>query len=131
MALKLSLKPFERIAVNGAVLVNGPRRTEFALENQAHVLRERDVMRPEEADTPAKRIYLPIVLMTLDPSRKKDYLPEYERRLTEFTAAVLNPEILNLCAALAAHVANGDTYKALLACRELIEFERERLAHVA
>lgn len=131
MALKLTLKPGEKVAVNGAVIVNGERRVSFLIENQARVLRERDILRPENADTPAKRIYVPIMLMYLDPSTKAELIGEYEARLSEFADAISNPQALQLCVKLAANVANGDYYKALADCRTLIEFEKTRLAHVA
>ena len=131
MALKLSLKPGERAAINGAVIINGDRRASIVIENDARVLREKDILQPDEADTPAKRIYLPIMLMYLDPAANADLRAEYERRLLEFTGAVLNPDILSICAALAAHVANGEFYKAMSSCRSLIEFEKARLSHVS
>ncbi len=131
MALKLTLKPGERAAINGAVIVNGDRRSSFVIENQARVLREGDIMQPGEATTPASRIYLPVMMMYLDPSMRAGMQAEYEKRLTEFTGAISNVEALNMCAALAAHVANGDYYKAMSLCRKLIDFEETRLSHVA
>ena len=64
MGLKLSLKPGEKFVVNGAVLVNADRRSSLVIENTASVLRERDIMQPEDANTPAKRIYF-VVMMYL------------------------------------------------------------------
>ena len=131
MVLKLTLKPGERAAINGAVIVNGDRRSSMVVENKARVLREGDIMQPEDANTPAKRIYLPIMMMYLDPAVQKDMQVEYELRLKQFSDAVINVDALETCAKLAAHVANGEFYKALTACRLLIEFEEERLSHVA
>lgn len=131
MGLKLTLKPGERIAVNGAVIVNGDRRTEFIIENRASVLRERDIMRVEEATTPARRVYLPVMMMALDPLARKDAFAEFERRLTEFAGAVSDEAALSLCLRIAAAVANGAYYVALGHCRALIDFETERLSHVA
>ena len=68
MPLKLSLKPGEKFVVNGAVIQNGDRRGVLLLQNKASVLREKDIMQPHEADTPAKRIYFPVMMMYLDPS---------------------------------------------------------------
>lgn len=131
MALRLTLKPGERVAINGAVLVNGDRRTSFAIENQAQVLREKDIMRPEEANSPAKRIYLAILLIALDPENARSHRAVYEARLTEFAGAVSDRRALSKCASLAAAVANRQNYQALSLCRELIEFERTRLPDVA
>lgn len=131
MGLKLTLKPGERIAVNGAVLVNGDRRTEFIVENKASILREGDIMRAEEATTPARRVYLPVMMMALDPASRPTSFAEFERRITEIAGAVTDTEALGLCLKISAAVANGAYYKALGHCRTLIEFESERLSHVA
>ena len=131
MALKLTLKPGERAAINGAVVINGDRRASLVVENKARVLRESDIMQPEDADTPAKRIYLPVMMMYLDPAAEEQFLSEYELRLKQFADAVSNVEALQSCARLAAHVANGEYYKALSECRCLMKFEEDRLSHVA
>jgi flagellar protein FlbT len=131
MALKLTLKPGERIAINGAVIVNGDRRAEFVIENRVCVLRERDIMRAEEANTPARRIYLPVMLMALDPNVRREAFAEFETRLTEFAGVIGDPMGLALCLKISASVANADYYRALGHCRALIEFESERLSHVA
>jgi flagellar protein FlbT len=131
MALKLTLKPGEKIAINGAVVVNGDRRAEFIVENRASVLRERDIMRAADATTPARRVYLPVMMMALDPDARKGAFGEFERRLTEFAGVVADPKALSLCLKISAAVANGAYYKALGHCRSLIEFESERLSDVA
>src|SRR3990167_3367404 len=91
MALKLTLKPGEKIAINGAVIVNGDRRTEFLVENRASILRETDIMRAEEATTPARRVYLPVMMMALDPSARKTLFAEFDRRLTEVANVLFDP----------------------------------------
>ncbi|MEQ1928907.1 MAG: flagellar biosynthesis repressor FlbT [Parvularculaceae bacterium] len=131
MTLKLTLKPGERVAINGAVIVNGDRRSTFAVENQARILREKDILHPNAADSPAKRIYLPIMMMALDPDQKSEFLPHYQARLAEFTDAIADPGVLQTCARLAVAVANEEFYLAMTLCRRLMEFERVRLAHVA
>jgi hypothetical protein len=68
MPLKLSLKPGERFVLNGAVVENGDRRATLILQNKASVLREKDIMQEHEADTPAKRIYFPVMMMYLSSS---------------------------------------------------------------
>src|SRR6187431_788298 len=63
MALRIELKPGERILIGESVLVNGDQRASFLVEGQAPILREKDILTPEQADTPAKRIYLAVQLM--------------------------------------------------------------------
>lgn len=56
--LVLKLRPFEKLLVNGAVLQNGPRAARLRVRTaDASVLRLRDALRPDEADTTARRIY--------------------------------------------------------------------------
>ena len=131
MVLKLTLKPGERAAINGAVIINGDRRASLVVENKARVLRESDILQPEDANTPAKRIYLPVMMMYLEPAMHDEMHAEYELRLKQFADAVINVDALEVCTKLAAHVANGEFYKALTACRSLMEFEDKRLTNVA
>lgn len=131
MGLKLSLKPGERIAINGAVLTNGDRRCSFVVENRARLLRESDIMQPEDATTPASRIYLPVMMMYLDPEQRHSCHAEFADRLTEFLDVVSDLDCKATCLTIAAQVANEDYYKALCNCRELMAYEKERLSNVA
>ena len=130
MPLKLSLKPGERFVLNGAVVQNGDRRGVLVLQNKASVLREKDIMQAEEANTPARRIYFPLMMMYLDEVNAARYYDEFVRRLTEFMGAVRNPEILAECVAISKHCMEREYYKSLMLCRKLIEYEDERLGNV-
>ena len=66
MALKLSLKPDEKLVINGAVIANADRRATLIVHNKASILREKDILQEQDVDTPAKRIYFPIMLMYMD-----------------------------------------------------------------
>ena len=68
MSLKVELKPGERIVVGTAVIRNGDSRARFVIEGEAPILRERDILTPDTADTPARKIYLAVQLMYLDQS---------------------------------------------------------------
>ena len=127
MPLKLSLKPGEKFVLNGAVLANGDKRTSLVLQNKACVLREKDIMQAEEAVTPARRIYLPIMMMYLDAEGFEDYYNEFALRMTEFMGAVQTRGVLASCIEISREVTEGHYYKALMTCRKLFEFEQERL----
>ena len=127
MPLKLSLKPGEKIAINGAVIVNGDRRGTLVVHNKASILRERDIMQQEEANTPARRVYFPIMMMYLDESEHTEYYSEFSARMSEFMEAVSTPHVLKLCVEISKEVINGKYYAALRLCWNLIEFEREIL----
>lgn len=130
MPLKLSLKPGEKFVLNGAVVQNGDRRGVLILQNKASVLREKDILQPEDADTPAKRIYFPVMMMYLDESAAPKVYDEFALRLTEFMGATRNPAALADCVAASRHVMAREYYKALMAARKLVDYE-EGLANVA
>lgn len=130
MPLKLSLKPGERFVLNGAVVQNGDRRGVLILQNKASVLREKDIMQAEEANTPARRIYFPVMMMYLDEAGASKFYDEFVRRLNEFMGAIRNPEMLVECVAISKHAMAREYYKALMLCRKLIDYEDERLGHV-
>src|SRR5262250_858 len=94
VALKRSLKPGERFVLNGAVVQNGDRRGTLILQNKASVLREKDIMQVEDANSPSRRIYFPVMMMYLDEAGSGQYYDEFVRRLSEFMGAVKNPVIL-------------------------------------
>ncbi|MBL6938841.1 MAG: flagellar biosynthesis repressor FlbT [Alphaproteobacteria bacterium] len=127
MPLKLSLKPGEKFVLNGAVLTNGDKRTSLVIQNKACVLREKDIMQPADANTPARRVYLPIMMMYLDPDENENYYNDFALRMTEFMGAVQNRQILGTCIEISRDVTAGNYYKALMSCRKLFDFERERL----
>ena len=130
MPLKLSLRPGEKFVVNGAVVQNGDRRAALVLQNKASVLREKDIMQPDEAGTPARRIYFPIMLMYLDDSGRDQAYSEFASRLTEFMGAVRDPNVLAECIGVSKEVMAGEYYRALMRCRKLIAYEAERLGLV-
>ena len=130
MPLKLSLKPGEKFVLNGAVVQNGDRRGVLLLQNKASVLREKDIMQAEEANSPARRIYFPMMMMYLDEANAGRYYDEFARRMTEFMGVIGNPEILTDCVNISKHAMAREYYKALMLCRKLIEYEDERLGNV-
>lgn len=130
MPLKLSLKPGERFVLNGAVVQNGDRRASLILQNKASVLREKDILQVEDVDTPARRIYFPIMMMYLDESSADKFYDEFARRITEFMGVIRNPEILTECVNASRHVMSREYYKALMCARKIMDYE-ERLSHVA
>jgi flagellar biosynthesis repressor protein FlbT len=131
LPLKLSLKPGEKFVLNGAVVQNGDRRGVLVLQNKASVLREKDIMQAEEANTPSRRVYFPLMMMYLDEANAARYYDEFVRRLTEFMGVIRNPEILADCVAISKHCMEREYYKSLMLCRRLIEYEDERLGNVA
>jgi len=62
--LILKLSPKERVLVNGAVIENGDRRSRLSIMTpDAHILRLRDAIHPEEAKTPVRRVCYAVQLV--------------------------------------------------------------------
>ena len=129
MPLKLSLKPGEKFVLNGAVVQNGDRRGTLILQNKASVLREKDIMQPDEVSTPARRIYFPVMMMYLDEDSADRQYDEFVRRMTEFMSVISNPDVLVDCVTISKHLLGREYYKGLMLCRRLIEYEDERLGN--
>ena len=127
MPLKLSLKPGEKFVLNGAVLANGDKRTSLVIQNKACVLREKDIMQPKDAKTPARLVYLAIMMMYLDTEDSEETYTEFALRMNEFMGAIQNRQVLATCVEISRDVMSGAYYKALVKCRNLFEFEQERL----
>jgi flagellar protein FlbT len=130
MPLILSLKPNEKFVLNGAVIQNGDRRATLVVQNQAAILREKEILQAEDVTTPARRIYFPIMMMYLDPERSETHYEDFVVRMTEFMNAVANPEALATCVAVSKEVMRGAHYKALIHAKKLFAYEEARLNHV-
>jgi flagellar protein FlbT len=131
MPLKLSLKPGERFVVNGAVLQNGDRRAVLLLQNKASILREKDIIQPEDANTPVRRIYFPVMMMYLDPAGAAGFYDEFLMRMNEFMGVTRQPDVLRECVSTSREVMAGEYYKALTRCRRLLVYEQGLLADVS
>ena len=127
MALKLSLKPGERLVINGAVIANVDRRTTLIVHNKASILREKDILQEENVNSPAKRIYFPIMLMYMDQGNTDKFYEEFVKRMTEFMSAINSPDAINDCVQVSRDVMDKNYYKALMNCKKLLVFEKSRI----
>ena len=125
MPLRVELKPFERIVIGETVLVNSGTRTSFLIDGDAPILRERDTITAETANTPAKRLYLCVQTMYL-----KNDIPRYRTAYQGFLRELreVNPGARITIDAANNHVAAGALYKALKEIRKLVKREDELLA---
>ena len=128
MALKLVLKPGERVVVNQAVIVNGKDKAELVLENRAVVLRERDIVRERDANTPAKKIYFLVQMLYLFPDRSAPYQEKFNAHLRDFLQAV--PSATPLALEIGEGIIRNNLYAALKTCRKLIAYEEKVLKNV-
>jgi len=127
MPLKLDLRPHEKIFLGGAVLVNGESRCQLAVLNDVPVLREKDILKEDEADTPCKRIYLAVQLMYIDIPNLGRYHQYYWEQVRSVILAA--PSTTDLIGKVSEFVLNAQYYQALKATRELIRYEQELVSN--
>jgi flagellar protein FlbT len=130
MPLKLTLKPNEKVLIGTAVIANGPAKTEFVVLNRVPVVRERDIITEEKADTVAKKLYMTILNMYITPAREKDFHGIYFVLMREMILIPVDARAVDLMVEMSQHILAGDHYRALKLCRQLIKFEAEALANV-
>ena len=87
MALKITLKPHERMIIGGAVVTNGDSRTQLVIENKVPLLREKDILSEREVKTPARRIYFVIQLMYVDEENLMTHHQLYWNLIEELVRA--------------------------------------------
>ncbi len=127
MALKVELKPGERIIVGECVVTNVlDQRTRLLIDGTAPILREKDIMTAERADSPAKRIYLAVQLMYLarDPRAHHDIYFSLMRDIIQAA-----PTTWPYIESINNRILTGEMYKALKEAKRLIEYEQEVISH--
>jgi flagellar biosynthesis repressor protein FlbT len=124
MALKVELKPGERIIIGDCVVTNADQRTRLLIEGDSAILREKDILTVANADTPAKRIYLAVQLMytAKDPTA---HHAVYFQLIRDFLQAA--PSSMGLIQDINNHILTGEMYKALKTAKKLIAYESELL----
>jgi len=128
MSLKISLKPRERLIIGGAVLQNTGGRCDLLVENTVPILREKDIIREQDADSPCKRIYFTIQLMYVDEKNLVEHHNAYWTLIRDVVNAA--PSTLGLIDQISDNILNGRYYQALKLTRTLIEYEQEVMNNV-
>jgi flagellar protein FlbT len=126
MALKVELKPGERIILGDCVVTNTDQRTRLLVDGRVPILREKDVLTARTADSPAKRIYLAVQLMYLS----KDPRPRHQIYFS-LVRDILDaaPSAWPYIESINNHILMGEMYKALKQAKKLIAYEQELLDH--
>lgn len=127
MALRITLRDGEKMILNGAV-VRAVGRTQLCVENGAAVLRGRDVMTPDEAETPARRLYFACMMAYIDPDNLDSYREDMLVLMADLLSAFQLTEARAICTTFAEKIATNQFYRALSDCRWLIAYETEALA---
>ena len=127
MALVIDLKPQEKILIGEAVVTNSSQRTRLHIAGDAPIIRQKDIMQEEDADTPCKTIYFLIQCMYIS-TNPKEYHDRYFSHVNEVQKASRSSSVFFM--QINEEIMNGAYYKALKLAKQLIEHERELLDHV-
>lgn len=129
MALKITLKPGERMIVGGAVITNGAgHAANLIVENDAPVLREKDILSEKDLVSPCRHVYFAIQLMYIDPANRAHHTEQYWQCVREIIKAA--PSMTARIDRISEEIVNGKYYKALKLSAELLQYEEEVLRHV-
>lgn len=127
MPLRLTLRPHEKLFLNGAVIVNGESKADLVLLNDAAVLREKEILTEEAADTVCKRVYFLVQLIYIDQPNMADYLKGVSQLSLE--VAEMLPDTRPHLEQIQVLVAKGEYYQAMKVARKLISIEKELLGN--
>jgi flagellar protein FlbT len=125
MALKVELKPHERIIIGNCVITNTDQRARLLIDgDQIPILREKDIMTPDTADTPAKLIYLAVQLMYLSPEPQVNHGTYFNLLRDLVTVA---PSAWPMIENINNNILSGKLYHALKEAKKLVEYEKQLL----
>ena len=127
--LVLKLGPKERVLINGAVIENGDRRSRLSIMTpDANILRLRDAIHPNEANTPVKRVCYAAQLVLTGDTSADDARFSLLRKIEELSQIFTDPDSRALIAEATQSLVNDRHYHCLKALRNLLPREERLLA---
>ncbi|TPL04758.1 MULTISPECIES: flagellar biosynthesis repressor FlbT [unclassified Mesorhizobium] len=124
--LKISLKPNEKIYVNGAV-IRVDRKVTIELMNDVQFLLESHVIQADQASTPLRQLYFIVQIMLINPVGASEARDMFRRSLPMLIASFDNQDICKGLKQIDRMVGEDDIYEALKAIRTLYPLERRAL----
>ncbi|TPI40522.1 flagellar biosynthesis repressor FlbT [Mesorhizobium sp. B3-1-9] len=124
--LKISLKPNEKIYVNGAV-IRVDRKVTIELMNDVQFLLESHVIQADQASTPLRQLYFIVQIMLINPVGASEARDMFRRSLPMLIASFDNQDICKGLKQIDRMVGEDDIYEALKAIRALYPLERRAL----
>lgn len=129
MALRLTLKPNERLVINGCVIRNADRRQVLVIENHADVVRGVDLLDEDTQPTPVKEAYFFIQSALLSPNLRDTLTPVIQKKLGQL-APIFHSEIAGHIIEAANHVSAQNYYKAMRSLRAVMDYEQDLLVRL-
>ena len=128
--LVLKLDPHERVLINGAVIENGDRRTKFCVVSPgANILRLRDAIHPDDANTPVKRVCYVTQLVLSGDADTAEAKRQIVRGIEQLSQVFKDDDSRSILATATEAVVAEQYYQCLKALRGLVPREARLLAH--
>jgi flagellar protein FlbT len=129
MALKITLKPNEKMILGGTVIFNGSSSSsDLIIEYKVPILRQKDILSEKDANSPSKRIYFAIQLMYIDEENRNIHQDIYLKLAKELVQAA--PSTTGLIDKISEYILSDKYYPALKLAKNLIAYEEEALSCV-
>lgn len=127
--LVLKLAPKERVLINGAVIENGDRRTRVAiLTPNANILRLKDALHPDDANTPVRRVCYIAQLVLSGDADPEDARLQLLSGIEQLSQVLNDMDSRTLLEDATDAVVSERYYQAMKALRTLIPREDRLLA---
>ncbi|WP_298677065.1 flagellar biosynthesis repressor FlbT [uncultured Lentibacter sp.] len=127
--LILKLGPRERVLINGAVIENGDKRSRLAVKTPgANILRLKDAIHPEEANTPVRRVCYTTQLLLSGDTDAETTKFHVLRRIEELSQILTDPDSRAFLNAATTALREEQYYRCLKALRALLPREERLLA---
>ncbi|TVP71480.1 MAG: flagellar biosynthesis repressor FlbT [Rhodobacteraceae bacterium] len=127
--LVIRLAPHERVLLNGAVIENGDRRTSLSIRTpNANVLRLKDAIHPEQANTPVKRTCYLVQLVLSGDTHPDEVKAPLLRSIEQLSQVFTDLDSRRLLDTASQAVIDGEYYQTLKALRLLLPREARLFA---
>ena len=127
--LKISLKPNEKIYINGAV-VKVDRKVSIEFLNDVQFLLENHVLQAEQASTPLRQLYFVTQIILMSPDNASEATTMFRRSIPLLLASFKDDEVLAALKNIDRLVGEGHVYEALKAIRALYPLEAAILGNM-
>lgn len=125
MPLRIKLPAGERIVVNGAVIESVNESSALVFHNKVDILRRKEIMTEEEANTPSRRMYYNVQGAYMFKEDRQKFMRVYELLRDQYLQAA--PSAKEICDSIDQAIAEENYYLAIRELQKLMEHEAERM----
>lgn len=116
--------------IGRAVVTNGSAAScDLVIENKTPILRQKDILTEEKADSPCRKVYYAVQLMYIDEGNLAAYHKLYWDLVLEIVKAA--PSTVALIDSINEHILSRRYYQALKLTKRLIDYEQEAIERVS